>query len=102
MTKKDATLDKGLFITAEIHIKEDVNYDDAVEAIKAFCVGMNSEPGCTMAIPMKSKEDPNTFVFWERYENREAFEAHFTAPHTQKFIQQGFTELVRAYETYQF
>ncbi|WED27774.1 antibiotic biosynthesis monooxygenase [Vibrio sp. DW001] len=95
-------MDKGLFITAEIRIKEDVDYDHALLAIKAFCVSMNSEEGCTMAIPMKSKTDSRQFIFWERYEDEAAYEKHFRAEHTQKFIKQGFTDLVSAYQTYQF
>ncbi|MEH6531707.1 MULTISPECIES: putative quinol monooxygenase [Photobacterium] len=90
---------QGLFITAELRIKPESDLNVAIAAIQDFCDGMNSEEGCSMAIPLQDKKDPRRFIFWERYDNQEAFETHFHAEHTQRFIQAGLTDLVQAFET---
>ena len=89
----------GLFITAELRIKAESDLDTAISAINTFCEGMNSEPGCSMAVALQDKDDPRRFIFWERYENQQAFELHFNAKHTQEFIQLGLTDLVQAFES---
>ncbi|WP_299493824.1 antibiotic biosynthesis monooxygenase [uncultured Shewanella sp.] len=92
-------LNQGLFITAEIRIKPETDLHTGINAIHAFCEGMNSESGCSMAIALQDTQDPYRFVFWERYDDKAAFEAHFNAQHTQTFIQSGLTELVQAFES---
>ncbi|WP_299793276.1 putative quinol monooxygenase [uncultured Shewanella sp.] len=91
--------EQGLFITAELRIKPDVDLETAIEAIHTFCEGMNSEAGCSMAVPLQDKDNPRRFIFWERYEDKAAFEQHFQAEHTQRFIQSGLTDLVQAFES---
>ncbi|MCW8328956.1 antibiotic biosynthesis monooxygenase [Photobacterium sp. SDRW27] len=91
--------EQGLFITAELRVKPDYNLEQAIVAIEAFCQGMNSEPGCSMAVPLQDKSDPYRFIFWERYDSQEAFDRHFHEKHTQHFIQLGVTDLVQAFET---
>ena len=90
---------QGLFITAELRIKAESDLDTAISAIQSFCEGMNSEPGCSMAVALQDKDDPRRYIFWERYENQQAFEQHFNAEHTQMFIQSGLTDLVQAFES---
>ena len=90
---------QGLFITAELRIKPDVDLDTAIAAIHSFCEDMNSEKGCSMAVPLQDRENPRRFIFWERYEDKAAFEQHFQAEHTQRFINSGLTDLVQAFET---
>ena len=90
---------QGLFITAELRIKDESDLNTAITAIYTFCEGMNSEPGCSMAVALQDKEDPRRYIFWERYDNQQAFEQHFNAKHTQEFIQSGLTELVQAFES---
>jgi len=90
---------QGLFITAELRIKAESDLDTAITAIHTFCEGMNSEIGCSMAVALQDKDDPRRYIFWERYENQQAFEQHFNAAHTQVFIQSGLTDLVQAFES---
>ncbi|EDQ02808.1 hypothetical protein KT99_06567 [Shewanella benthica KT99] len=52
-----------------------------------------------MAVALQDKENPRRFIFWERYEDKAAFEQHFQAEHTQRFINSGLTDLVQAFET---
>lgn len=95
----DYKLDQaGIFITAEIHIKDNVPLVQGLAAIRQFCADMNSEPGCSLAMATQHKTHPKQFVFWERYDDQAAFDAHFAAPHTQAFIKAGLTELKQAFD----
>lgn len=51
-----------------------------------------------MALPLQDTKDPYRFIFWERYDDQEAFDKHFHEKHTQHFIGLGLTELVQAFE----
>ncbi|WP_028108313.1 putative quinol monooxygenase [Ferrimonas futtsuensis] len=92
-------MDQGLFITAELRVKPDVSLELAKLAIFRFCRDMESEPGCSLALPLQDREDPRKFILWERYDDEAAHQAHFDAEHTQRFIQQGLTELVQAFQS---
>ncbi|PSU36450.1 antibiotic biosynthesis monooxygenase [Photobacterium lutimaris] len=92
--------EQGLFITAELRVKDDVSVDEAKVAIAQFCQGMNSEHGCSLAVAMQDNNDPRRFIFWERYDDQAAFDAHFNAKHTQAFIALGYTQLEQAFETH--
>jgi quinol monooxygenase YgiN len=97
----DQMLQSGLFITAEIRIKPEKELRHAITALYAFCRAMETEPGCSMALPLQDKEDPYRFILWERYDDKTAFEAHFQAQHTQDFIASGMTDLIQAFELQQ-
>lgn len=90
---------QGLFITAELHIKPDVDLDNAISAIHQFCDEMNNEPGCSFALALQDQKEPRKIIFWERYEDHAAFEQHFQADHTQRFIAAGLTDLVQVFES---
>jgi quinol monooxygenase YgiN len=90
---------QGLFITAELRIKPKSDLDTAIAAIHSFCDAMNSEQGCSMAVPLQDRHDPRRYIFWERYESQEAFDQHFHAEHTQAFIKSGLTELIQSFES---
>jgi quinol monooxygenase YgiN len=90
---------QGVFVTAEVHIKDEVELATGVAAINAFCAAMNSEPGCTLAMALQDPKAPKKFIFWERYNDDTAIHAHFSAPHTQAFIASGLTELKQAFQS---
>lgn len=88
-----------LSITAELKIKDTVALETGLLAIQQFCVDMNSEQGCFLAVAHQDNTDPRKVVLWEIYRDQAAFDAHFKAQHTQAFINSGLTELITAYET---
>ncbi|MGR5063671.1 putative quinol monooxygenase [Photobacterium sp. DNB22_13_2] len=92
--------EQGLFITAELRVKDEVSLDEAKAAVAQFCHEMNSEQGCSLAVAMQDNSDPRRFIFWERYDDQSAFDAHFNAKHTQDFIALGYTQLEQAFETH--
>lgn len=40
-----------------------------------------AEPGCRAFVALRSTEDPDSFVLYERYESQQAFDAHLASPH---------------------
>ncbi|MDV5168117.1 putative quinol monooxygenase [Photobacterium rosenbergii] len=90
--------EQGLFITAALSVNEGVSLEEAKAAVEQFCRDMNSEPGCSMAVAMQDTKDARRFIFWERYDDNAAFDAHFQAKHTQDFIALGYTQLEQAFE----
>lgn len=91
--------DPTIVITAELKIRDNIDIATGKEAIIQFCSAMRSEPGCLMADPHQGKENPRQFVLWEKYRDQTAFEAHFSAQHTQDFIASEITELVQAFDS---
>lgn len=90
---------EGLFVTAELRLKDEVALSEGCQAILDFCAAMQQEPGCLLAHATQDPKDPRRFVLWEKYQDQAAFETHFAAEHTQAFIASGQTELIKAYET---
>lgn len=43
------------------------------------------EPGCQQFHVLTNEENPDTFYFYEVYDNAEALEAHRETPHYQKY-----------------
>jgi len=63
-------------VIATIRVKE-----DKIEEAKSFLKNLaaetlTNEPGTLAYIPHQQKEDPATFVFYEKYESDEAFAIH--------------------------
>ncbi|REG81961.1 antibiotic biosynthesis monooxygenase [Marinomonas pollencensis] len=85
-----------LSITAELLIKDAVALDQGLLAIQQFCADMNSESGCYMAVAHQDRSEPRKVILWEMYRDQAAFDAHFNEEHTQVFIREGLTELVKA------
>ena len=55
-----------------------------VAALLGFHVAATrAEPGCVDFVALRGVEDPDSFVLYERYESRAAFEAHMASPHFQ-------------------
>ncbi|PKG76638.1 antibiotic biosynthesis monooxygenase [Shewanella sp. GutCb] len=88
-----------LSITAELKIKDTVELNDGLLAIQKFCVDMNSEQGCFLAVAHQDNQDPRKVILWEIYRDQTAFDEHFKAEHTQAFIKEGLTDLITAYQT---
>jgi quinol monooxygenase YgiN len=63
-------------VIATIRVKEDkIEEAKALFADLAKAVDAN-EPGTLSYIPHQQKDDPSTFVFYEKYESDEAFKTH--------------------------
>ncbi|MGI6375106.1 MAG: putative quinol monooxygenase [Anaerolineae bacterium] len=45
----------------------------------------NTEPGCRRFDFLEDERDPNTFYFYEVYDDEDAFKAHQATPHFAKY-----------------
>ncbi|MEN6479781.1 MAG: putative quinol monooxygenase [Anaerolineales bacterium] len=60
--------------------------DPFVAIAKLNADGANSnEPGCRRFDVLEEEEHPNTFVFYEVYDDDEAFQAHQASPHYTQY-----------------
>jgi len=55
--------------------------DEVAALLSQHTAATRAEPGCHDFVALRGIEDPDSFVLYERYESREAFEAHLASPH---------------------
>ncbi len=55
--------------------------DEAVETIRKLAETTRNEPGCELYIPTQDPESPRSFLFYEQYADKAAFEAHGASDH---------------------
>lgn len=73
-----------IYLVARIHIKPGAL--EAFAAIAQPCIeATRREPGCVHYDLHASITDPETVVFVEQWESREALDAHFRTPHLAAF-----------------
>ena len=53
----------------------------AAELAQELAAESRREPGCELYIPCRDPEDPRSFVFYEQYRDKAAFEAHGASEH---------------------
>jgi len=57
--------------------------DQVAGLLAQHSAATRAELGCRDFVALRSTEDPDSFVLYERYSSREAFEAHMASPHYQ-------------------
>ena len=57
------------------------NGDQVATLLSRHTAATRAEPGCREFVALRGTEDPDSFVLYERYESREAFDAHLASPH---------------------
>ena len=55
--------------------------DEAVATMRALADATRREPGCEHYIPTQDPENPRSFLFFEQYVDKAAFEAHGASGH---------------------
>lgn len=63
--------------------------DEIAKHLKAMIGPTNAEPGCQTYRATQSKDDSNTFVLFEVYDDEDAFQAHASSPHFEGHIRNG-------------
>ena len=65
-----------------VHYQAQPGRADEVAALLArHTAATRAEPGNLDFVALRSSEDPDSFVLYERYESEEAFKAHQASPH---------------------
>jgi quinol monooxygenase YgiN len=58
--------------------------DRAVELMRELAEATRKEPGCELYIPTRDPENPRSFLFYEQYRDKSAFEEHGASEHFQR------------------
>ncbi|MDX7985918.1 carboxymuconolactone decarboxylase [Xenorhabdus sp. 12] len=67
----------GYFVTAEIKAKEHADLDFVVKELKNLQQKTLLEPGCEIFFIQQSRENPHTFILWEKFIDNDALKKHF-------------------------
>ena len=58
--------------------------DEAAALIAELARASRGEPGCELYLPCRDPEDARTFLLYEQYRDRAAFEEHGASEHFQR------------------
>ena len=56
----------------------------AVEVARELAEASRAEPGCEAYVPCQDPENPGSFLFYEQYRDKAAFEEHGASEHFQR------------------
>jgi quinol monooxygenase YgiN len=60
------------------------NEDRVAEIVPELAEASRKEPGCELYIPTRDPEDSRTYLFFEQYRDKTAFEEHGQTEHFQR------------------
>lgn len=69
-----------LIVTAKVRL-QDGKAEEFIEAVRAMRPQVMQDPGAVEYDLHRSANDPNEFLFYERYEGEEAFAYHLSTEH---------------------
>jgi autoinducer 2-degrading protein len=69
-----------IIITAKVRLKEDA-VDEFIDAYRWMHPQVMKDPGAILYSLHRSTEDPNEFLFYEKYEDEDAFAYHLSTEH---------------------
>jgi len=69
-----------IIITAKVRIREDA-VDEFVDAYRSMRLQVMKDPGAILYSLHRSTEDPGEFLFYEQYEDEDAFAYHLSTDH---------------------
>jgi quinol monooxygenase YgiN len=72
------------FVLVVKMLAQEGNEDEAAATMRELADATRKEPGCELYIPVQDPENPRSFLFYEQYVDKAAFEAHGASPHFQK------------------
>ena len=82
-----------------VRMKAKEGEDDRAAAIAAeLATASRAEQGCEAYVPCRDPEDPRSFLFYEQYRDRAAFEEHGATEHFQRLAVGGLFELMESRE----
>jgi len=72
-----------LIITAKVQIQPGKS-EEFLEAYRWMRPQVLKDPGAILYELHRSSDDPDTFIFYEQYESKEAFDYHLSTEHFKK------------------
>ena len=70
----------------------------AAEIARELAVATREEPGCEAYVPCRDPEDPRSFLFYEQYRDKAAFEEHGASEHFQRLAVGALFDLMESRE----
>jgi quinol monooxygenase YgiN len=72
--------------------------DRVAELARELAEASRAEPGCEAYVPCRDPDDPRSFVFYEQYRDKSAFEEHGASEHFKRLALGGLFELLESRE----
>jgi quinol monooxygenase YgiN len=70
-------------LVVRMNVKEGEE-ERALAVIRDLAAATREEPGCEAYVPCRDPEDPRSFLFFEQYRDKGAFEEHGASEHFQR------------------
>lgn len=86
----------GVIAKLKVQLGKNQEFETMTKQLVAAVLA--NEKGCLLYALHQSREDPQTYIFLERYVDKEALQAHTKTEYYQKFSQQGVNFLAAAPE----
>jgi quinol monooxygenase YgiN len=68
--------------------------EEIAEILPALSEASRAEPGCLSYQPVRSLDDPRTFVLFESYSDESALERHKNSDHYRRLVTEGAVPLL--------
>ncbi len=72
--------------------------EHAAQVAAELAAATREEPGCEAYVPCRDPEDARSFLFYEQYRDKAAFEEHGASEHFQRLAIGGLFELMESRE----
>ncbi|OTA18480.1 hypothetical protein Xvie_00307 [Xenorhabdus vietnamensis] len=89
----------GYFVTAEIRANGNVDLDIVVKELKTLQQKTRLESGCEIFSIQQSRENPRSFIMWEKFIDHDSLKKHFEYEHTKYYLSLNLTDIVRVFTT---
>jgi len=83
-----------LWISAGIEVTEGRDILQAKEALNQLAAVTRQEPDNVKFEVLQHQDKPENFTLWECWNNDEALQKHFAAPHTLDYLAQEWTKVI--------
>jgi quinol monooxygenase YgiN len=72
--------------------------DEAAALLSQLAAKTREEPGCLSFVPCRDPDEPDSFLLFEQYVDKEAFDSHAASEHVRVFVVEGLFELYESRE----
>ncbi|MDC9596724.1 putative quinol monooxygenase [Xenorhabdus anantnagensis] len=89
----------GYYVTAEIRANEKADLDIVVKELNVLQQKTLLEPGCEIFFIQQSRENPRSFIMWEKFIDHDSLNKHFEYEHTKYYLSLNLTDIVQVFTT---
>ena len=87
----------ALVLVVSMKAKEGAE-EEAAEVMRELAEASRQEPGTELYVPCRDPDDPGSFLLFEQYQDRAAFDAHAASEHFQRLGPPRLFELMESRE----